>query len=68
MKLRAVLSAVALATFLLASPADSKTWNIQEDGSGDAPTVQAGIDSAAAGDTVLVHPGQGYCCSQFKWP
>jgi len=47
---------IALA-LCLAPPLQARTWNIREDGSGDAPTVQAGIDSAAAGDTVLVHPG-----------
>jgi len=35
----------------------AETWEIREDGTGDAPPVQAGIDSAAVGDTVLVHPG-----------
>ena len=35
----------------------ARTWNIQVDGSGDAPTIQAGIDSASIGDTVLVGPG-----------
>ena len=35
----------------------SRTWNIKADGSGDAPTVQAGIDSAVVGDIVLVQPG-----------
>lgn len=33
------------------------TWHIHADGSGDAPTIQAGIDSAAVGDLVLVGPG-----------
>ncbi|RPJ45556.1 MAG: hypothetical protein EHM19_05240, partial [Candidatus Latescibacterota bacterium] len=39
--------------FLFAgSPSDARTWHVRSDGLGDAPTIQAGIDSAAAGDTV----------------
>ncbi|MFH1843674.1 MAG: right-handed parallel beta-helix repeat-containing protein [bacterium] len=34
-----------------------RTWRVRVDGSGDAPTIQAGLDSAAAGDTVLVAAG-----------
>jgi len=36
------------------------TWHVREDGSGDAPTVQAAIDSARDGDVVLVGPGRYY--------
>ena len=42
---------------LLTSPANAKTWYIKVDGTGDAPTIKAGIDSAAVGDTVLVAAG-----------
>ena len=43
---------------LLASPpASARTWYIKLDGSGDAPTIQAGIDSAAVGDSVILEGG-----------
>lgn len=40
-----------------APPANARTWNVFNDGSGDAPTIQAAVDSTAPGDTVLVGPG-----------
>jgi hypothetical protein len=36
---------------------ESNIWYVKPDGSGDAPTIQAGIDSASNYDTVLVAPG-----------
>jgi predicted outer membrane repeat protein len=52
--------AVTLLFFVLAmaSSAGGKTWIVNFDGSGDAPTIQAGIDSAAVGDTILLNAGQ----------
>jgi len=41
----------------LASQVSARIWYIKVDGSGDAPTIQAGVDSSAAGDTVLVASG-----------
>jgi hypothetical protein len=42
---------------LIISSSISRTWYIKADGSGSAPTIQAGVDSSSAGDTVLVAPG-----------
>ena len=36
---------------------EARTWYVKQDGSGDAPSISAAVDSAVAGDTVLVAPG-----------
>jgi len=38
-------------------PAAALTIHVALDGSGDARSIQAGIDLSSTGDTVLVHPG-----------
>lgn len=43
--------------FLSASIVFARTWYIKPDGSGDAPTIQAGVDSAWVGDTIIVSSG-----------
>ncbi len=38
-------------------PAHARTWLIAPDGSGECPSIQAGVDSAAVGDTLLLTAG-----------
>ncbi|MFH1278279.1 MAG: hypothetical protein ABIK65_07865 [Candidatus Eisenbacteria bacterium] len=56
---RAVL---IVAAFLLIAwmPALATTWYVLPDSTGDAPTIQAAIDSSSDGDTVLVAAGTYY--------
>lgn len=52
-----------MACFLPTPPANARTWHILPDGSGDAPTIQAGIDSAVVGDIVEVACGTYFDCT-----
>lgn len=56
-KKRLFFAAQILVSILMCTSVLARTWHITIDGTGDAPTIQAGIDSAMAGDTVLVAPG-----------
>jgi hypothetical protein len=56
--MRALFLVVALV--ILPASASPSTWYILPDGTGDAPTIQAGVDSSSVGDTVLVAPGTYY--------
>jgi len=57
-----ILQILLVPALLLASciSVEARTWYIKSDGTGDAPTIRAGIDSSAAGDTVLVECGTYY--------
>ena len=45
----------------VSTTAHSTTWHITPEGSGDAPTIQSAIDSAAPGDTVELS------CGVYTW-
>src|SRR5213593_349331 len=53
--LRAAL--LGLVAGLHAGDALARTWYVRRDRTGDAPTIQAALDSARPGDVVLVAPG-----------
>ncbi len=56
MKLALIASVAAAILLLPLSSAPARTWHVPD----EAPTIQAGIDSAAVGDTVLVACGTYY--------
>lgn len=62
MKTKSLASLCAPAVFgalaiLYTSSASATTWYVLPDSTGDAPTIQAAIDSATAGDSILVAAG-----------
>lgn len=53
---RTIILVFCIALYL--GSAHAGTWYVTIGGTGDVPTIQAAIDSAAAGDTILVGPGR----------
>lgn len=52
-----LLLTVLVLVLASATSPSARTWYITPDGSGDAPTIQAGVDSAVAGDLVELSSG-----------
>ena len=49
-----------------ASVAEAREWRVYSDRTGDAPSIQAGIDSSQAGDHIRVFPGTYYESIAFQ--
>ncbi len=52
-----LISLTSLLVLSLSYASMARTWNVNAAGTGDAPTIQAAIDSSGAGDEILVAPG-----------
>ncbi len=55
--MKGIMLLTVVLCFVVPITALSRTWYIKPDGTGDAPTIQAGIDSASTGDEVLLSDG-----------
>lgn len=55
-----VLTFIIIQVFIIKFPdmAYSRNWIVYHDGTGDAPTIQAAIDSASASDSISIMPGE----------
>ncbi|MBN1885307.1 MAG: right-handed parallel beta-helix repeat-containing protein [Candidatus Krumholzibacteriota bacterium] len=56
---RIAVTTIVASILIVCAPgnAPARSWLVRPDGSGDAPTIQAAIDGAAPGDTILLAPG-----------
>ncbi len=46
-----------IALILIGERGESRTWNVEQDGSGDFVALQAAVGASASGDTILIGPG-----------
>ncbi len=49
---------VAIAVLAAALPALGATWHVARDGTGEFSVIQAAVDAAASGDTIMIGPGR----------
>jgi predicted outer membrane repeat protein len=56
--LRVLPFVIVFGILQFAGAAASRTWYVKPNGTGDVPTIQAGVDSAAPGDVILLAPGR----------
>ncbi|MFH1312505.1 MAG: hypothetical protein ABIJ00_04690 [Candidatus Eisenbacteria bacterium] len=55
--MRRALLLIIIAIPVFSVPASARTWYVTPDGTGEAPTIRAAVDSAASGDTLLLSDG-----------
>ena len=55
--MKAIVTVAVVALLATSTPALARVWHVNPGGTGDAPTIQAAIDSAAVGDTVSLADG-----------
>ena len=55
--MRRLFCVVLALALVIPGVVSARTWLVNSTGTGDAPTIQAGVDSAAAPDTVLLADG-----------
>ncbi len=58
MSRRIIFVCLACLSVFTTTNVNARTWIVHPDGTGDAPTIQAAIDTAAVGDTVFATAGQ----------
>lgn len=57
-----------LLTLLMSATADGSTITVRKDGTGDYAVIQQALDVAAAGDTILIGPGEYLEHSTIRFP
>lgn len=55
--MKLILFTVACLVLLIPAASQARTWLVRQDGTGDCTTIQACVNLAIAGDSVLVSPG-----------
>lgn len=55
--MRRLMLAVVITVIAFSVPASARIWHISPDGTGDVPTIKAGVDSAVEGDILLLADG-----------